>query len=200
MGQPEILYQFLMYDIEPYYSWRHLYVSDEDHRSPFYGRIYSESGFTNAIYDHLIHPQWDEMGSSTLYIKILFVNYELGFCIIEMLGEWNDVIYNDVMYLKRNVADVLIGAGVRKFILIGENVLNFHHAENDYYQEWTDDLEDGWIVALNFRKHVISEFTGANLDYFIAFGGKFDYFNWRSYDPNQLFLVIDAQMLKRLNP
>lgn len=189
-----------MHDIEPYYSWRHLYASEEDRRSPFYGKVYSEFGYTHAVYDYLIHPQWDEMGSATLYIKILFVNYDLKFCIIEMIGEWNDAIYNDIMYLKRNIADVFIAAGITKFMLIGENVLNFHLGDNDYYQEWFDDIEDGWIVALNFRKHVIKEFVLGNLDHFIAFGGKFDYFNWRSYDPNQLFLVIDGHMFKRLNP
>jgi hypothetical protein len=189
-----------MHDIEPFYSWRHLYIAEEDHRSPFYGREYSEFEFIHAIYDHFIHPQWDEMGSATLYLKVLFVNYESGFCIIELLGEWNDTLYNDIMYLKRNVAEKMIDNGISKFILIGENVLNFHSADNDYYQEWFDDIEDGWIVGLNFRNHVIREFNNANLDYYIAFGGKFDHFNWRGYDPNQLFQAIESQMIKRLNP
>jgi hypothetical protein len=189
-----------MHDLEPYYSWRHLYAAEEDERSPFYGRKYSEFTFTHAVYDYLIHPQWDEIGSPTLYIKILFVNYELGFCIIEMLGEWNDAITNDIMYLKRDIADQLTEEGVNKFILIGENVLNFHAGDNDYYQEWAEDLNDGWIVALNFRKHVIREFVQSNLDYYLAFGGKFDAFNWRSFDPNQLYRTIDSQMQRRLNP
>ena len=124
----------------------------------------------------------------------------MGFAIIEMIGEWNDAINNDIMFLNRNIADALIMKGVTKFILIGENIFNFHSSEDDYYQEWFDDIEDGWIVALNFREHIISEFKHANLDYYIAFGGKFDRFNWRSFDPNQLFMVIEAQMMKRLNP
>ena len=57
-----------MHDIEPYYSWRHLYIASEDHDSPFYRREYSEFEFTHAIYNYLIHPQWDEIGSSTLYL------------------------------------------------------------------------------------------------------------------------------------
>ena len=97
-----------MHDIEPHYSWRHLYIASEDSRSPFYGREYSEIEFSNTIYDHFIHPQWDQIGSSTLYIKLLYVSYENGFCIIELLGEWNDCLYNDIMYLKRNIADALI--------------------------------------------------------------------------------------------
>jgi hypothetical protein len=189
-----------MHDIEPYYSWRHLYIASEDKFSPFFGREYSEFEFTNAIYNYLIHPQWDEIGSPTLYIKILFVNYETGFTVIELIGEWNDAINNDIMYLKRNIADAMISKGVNKFILIGENIFNFHSSEDDYYQEWFDDVEDGWIAALNFREHIMKEFRHANLDYYIAFGGKFDRFNWRSFDPNQLCQAIEAQMMKRLNP
>lgn len=189
-----------MHDIEPHYAWNHLYTASEDKHSPFYKRQYSEFEFTHAVYNYLIHPQWDEIGSSTLYLKILFVNYDLGFAIIELIGEWNDTIHNDIMYLKRNIADALIMNGVTKFILIGENIFNFHAAEDDYYQEWFDDVEDGWIVALNFRGHVIHEFTKAHLDYYIAFGGKFDNFNWRGFQPNELYEVIEAQIMKRLNP
>ncbi len=189
-----------MHDIEPYYSWDHLYSSCEDERSPVFGRSYSEFEFSHAIYDHFIHPQWDEMGSATLYLKILFVNYEEGFGIIELLGEWNDVLYNDIMYFKRNIIEHMIANGITKFIIIGENVLNFHSMDDDYYQEWFDEIEDGWIVGLNFRKHVINEFKRANLDYYVAFGGKFDDFNWRAFDPNQLYVAIESQIMKRLNP
>ena len=189
-----------MHDIEPYYSWRHLYTADEDPQSPFFRREYSEFEFTHAIYNYVIHPQWDEIGSPTLYIKILYAGYETGFAIIELIGEWNDTIHNDIMYLKRNIADVLIAQGINKFILIGENVFNFHSGDDDYYQEWVEDIEDGWIVALNFRDHVMREFTKAHLDYYLAFGGRFDSFNWRGYDPNQLFQVIESMIMKRLNP
>jgi len=34
-----------MHDIEPYYNWRHIYISEEDERSPFYKREYSEFEF-----------------------------------------------------------------------------------------------------------------------------------------------------------
>jgi hypothetical protein len=189
-----------MHEIEPFYSWQHLYIASEDVFSPFYGKEYSEFVFSNAIYDHFIHPQWDDMGSATLYLKILFVNYQAGFCVIELIGEWNDMLYNDIMFLKRNIAEILMEHMVKKFILIGENVLNFHPGDNDYYEEWFDEIEEGWIVGLNFRKHVLEEFRQANLDYYISFGGKFDNFNWRCHDPNQLFKAIDAQIMKRLNP
>ena len=84
--------------------------------------------------------------------------------------------------------------------MIGENVLNFHASEDDYYEEWFSDIEDGWIVGLNFRDHVITEFEQNNIDQYILFSERFDAFNWRKYQPTQLFEVIELFMRKRLNP
>jgi len=188
-----------MHSIEPFYNWRHLYISSEDPDSPFSGIEYSEFEFSNAIYDHFIHPQWDSIDSSTLYIKILYVNYDVGYCIIELIGEWNDCLYNDVMYLKRNIADVLINNGITKFILFGENVLNFHSGDNDYYQEWFEDIEDGWIACVNFRDHVLAEMENAHIDYYVAMGGRFNDVSWRTSIPNQVYERVDGLMMKRLN-
>nr|NQU89400.1 hypothetical protein [Bacteroidota bacterium] len=188
-----------MHNIEPHYSWRHLYDASEDERSPFYNRQYSEFEFTQAIYDHYIHPQWDEIGSATLYIKILFSSYNSGFAIIEMLGEWNDCLYNDIMYLKRNIIEPMISEGINKFILIGENVLNYHSSEDDYYQEWFEEVEDGWIAGINFREHVMHEFCKANIDYYIGFGGHLDTIDWRANSPQQLFERINDLILKRIS-
>ncbi|MFP4288013.1 MAG: hypothetical protein ACLFQS_02040 [Bacteroidales bacterium] len=189
-----------MHDIEPFYSWRNIYIADEDEKSPFHGRDYSEFEFTHAVYDHLIHPQWDEIGSPTLFIKILYADYEEGVCIIEFIGEWNDCLHNDIMYLKRNIVEPLLEEGINKFILLGENVLNFHYSDDCYYQEWFDEIEEGWIVGINFRDFVIREFENANIDYYIAFGKHFDDMNWRKFSPQQLCKLIDYQMMRRLNP
>jgi len=189
-----------MHSIEPHYTWLHLYQASKDKLSPFYKREYSEFEFSHTVYNYYIHPQWDEIGSSTLYCKILFVDYLKGFCIIELMGEWNDLLHNDVMELKRNVIDHLTESGIQKYILIGENVMNMHADENDYYQEWFEDIEDGWIVGLNFREHVISEFEAARIDYYISFGGRFDDYSWRALHPDQVFEQIDHLMMKRLNP
>jgi hypothetical protein len=188
-----------MHEIEPYYSWRHLYAAEEDEQSPFYNRQYSEFEFSHAVYNYYIHPQWDEIGSSTLYIKILYANYRDGYVIIEMMGEWNDCLHNDIMFLKRNIVEPLIEAGINKFILIGENVMNFHSAEDDYYQEWFDEVEDGWIVALNFRVHVVEEFATARIDYYLALGGHFNTLEWRSFMPQKLFARIESLVMKRLS-
>jgi hypothetical protein len=187
-----------MQDIEPYYSWRHLYIASEDDRSPFYDRSYNEFEYDKQIYNFYIHPQWDDIGSETLFIKILFVSYDVGFAIIELLGEWNDCINNDVMVLKREIIDLLIAEGINKYILIGENVLNFHASDESYYDEWNEDIEDGWVAFLNFRKHVLTEFQRSNIDYYILLGGNINEVSWRTYEPNELYEKIDNLVMKRL--
>src|SRR5688572_28711798 len=188
-----------MQDIEPFFRWRDLYRAEDDSLSPFYEREYSEFEYTNRIYNYAIHPQWDEFGSQTLYIKILYADYQEGYCIIEMIGEWNDAVTNDIMFLKRDVMEVLMESGISKFILIGENVLNFHASDDCYYEEWFQEVEDGWIAGINFRDHVISEFKRNNLDYYINFGGVLDEMNWRNLKPVQFFNLVEEQLIKRLS-
>jgi hypothetical protein len=188
-----------MHNIEPYYNWQHLYVDAEDPESPFYGREYSEFEFSNTIYNYYIHPQWDDFGSETLYVKILFVDYDEKYAIIEFIGEWNDAINNDIMLLKRDMVDELSRLGVNKFILIGENVLNFHASDDSYYEEWFDDNgEAGWIALLNFREHVLKEFRGAGIDYYFISGGELDEFDWRKFSPGQVFGNVSKVIKKRL--
>lgn len=188
-----------MQDIEPYYLWRDDYIASEDKQSPFYKQMYSEFNFENKIYNYYIHPQWDAFGSPTLYLKIIFTDYEAGYTIIELIGEWNDCINNDIMFLKREVLEVLIESGITRFILIGENILNFHGSDDCYYEEWFQEIEDGWIVGINFREHVQEEFKTTNLDYYINFGGMLDEFNWRKLKPAQLFNAVESLVVKRLN-
>ncbi len=187
-----------MHEIEPFYSWRNLYIASEDRKSPFYGREYSDTECIHSVYNYYIHPQWDEMGSATLYVKLLFADYAQGFCVIEMLGEWNDLLYNDIMFLKRNVAEPLINKGITRFILIGENVLNFHADDDSYYQEWFEDVEDGWVALINFREHVLREISDRRLDYYLATGGRLNEMRWRTLKPGQLFQVVDNLITKRL--
>lgn len=188
-----------MHYIEPYHVWRSVYIASEDENSPMFGYQNSEFEYTHALYNYIIHPQWDDIGSPTLFIKILYANYNEGFCVIELMGEWNDCLHNDIMYLKRNIADPLVDKGIQRFILIGENLLNFHSSDDCYYQEWFDDLEEGWIVAINFRDFVIKEFIEANIDYYIAFGTHFDDFNWRKYSPIDLYKIICGVMSSRFS-
>ena len=187
-----------MHAIEPYWNWRHLYTAEEDVESPFYGRIYSEFEFTDHIYDFVIHPQWDNIGSSTLFLKLLFCDYDEGYAIIELIGEWNDCLYNDIMHLKRNIADHLIDQGISQFILIGENVLNFHASDDCYYEEWFEDIEDGWIALLNMQEHVLHEMSDNNLDHYFVLGGKINEIEWRKLLPHQLKNKVEAIVNDRI--
>lgn len=187
-----------MHMVEPFYHWRNLYIASDDPSSPFYGREYSEFHFEHHIYDFYIHPQWDTIGSPTLFIKILYVDYEDGYAIIEMMGEWNDTIENDIMTFKRDICEDLIQSGINKFILIGENVLNFHSSDDCYYEEWIDDAEDGWVAMINFHEHVINEFKQAGIDQYFFMGGQLDDVEWRTFLPNQLFKYVKKIIEKRL--
>lgn len=184
--------------LEPHFNWRNLYVAEEDERSPFYGRTYSELYFTHAVYDHFIHPQWDSMGSTTLFIKLLYVDYDERFAVIELIGEWNDTLYNDVMTLKRNIIDLLVDEGIEKFILAGDNVMNFHPSDDSYYEEWFEDVPDGWIALLNLRPHIVSDFKSAGISSYAYFGGEFNELIWTSYRPAQLFQKIDQMINGKL--
>ena len=189
-----------MHTIEPYYAWRNHYVASEDERSPFFGREYNEMSYHMKIYDHFIHPQWDTIGSSTLFIKILFIDYDEESAIIELLGEWNDCLHNDIMLLKRDIIDCLQHEGICKFILIGENVLNFHHSDDSYYEEWFEEVtdRDGWIALLNFNQHVIEDMGSIDLDSYFVMGGELSEFGWRTYAPDQLIARIRESVENRL--
>ena len=187
-----------MHSLAPYYNWRNLYIASEDPQSPFYEREYSEFEFTDQIYNFYIHPQWDNIGSPTLFIKILFTDYDEGYTIIELIGEWNDAINNDIMTLKRDIIELLDHEGINKYLLIGENVLNFHSSDDCYYEEWFDDVEDGWIALINFREHVIDEFKEANIDNYFVLGGDLQEISWRTYRPIQFYQKIESYVQKRL--
>jgi hypothetical protein len=186
-----------MHDIEPYYNWRHIYVSEEDEHSPFFGRNYSEFEYSQTIYNYYIHPQWDEFGSRTLYLKVLIADYTEGYAVIELIGEWNDAIENDIMELKREVMEKFMHEGIYKFLLIGENVLNFHSGVIDYYEEWYDEVSDenGWVVMINMPESTQYDFKKAHLNRYIEL---YDLPNWRTYKPFHLFKKIDAELKARL--
>ena len=187
-----------MQNIEPHYNWQKYYKASEDKYSPLFGKQYDFTRYSSAIYDHYIHPAWDYIGSETLYIKILYVNYQLGFAIIEMFGEWNDAINNDIMHLKRNILDVMDKRGIKQYILMGENVLNFHGSDDCYYEEWFEDVEDGWIAALNFRYFVEDQWKKFRLDNYVNFGGTLNIENWRTLTPLNLYQLVKTLIIRRL--
>lgn len=189
-----------MHQIEPHYTWRDLYVAEEDKRSPFFGRRYSEFHYSQKLYNFYLHPQWDGIGSATLYCKILFVEYDDQFALIELIGEWNDALYNDIMHLKRSVIDPLLSQGIVKFVLFCDNVLNFHSSEDDYYVEWAEEAQEagGWIACINTRQHVMEEMQNTHLEHYIYFGESYNDIIWRPYKPQAVFQIIDALVSGRV--
>ena len=187
-----------MQDIEPYDSWLHLYNSEEDANSPFYGREYSQFEYINTIYNYYIHPLWDEFGSRTLYLKVLMADYDEKYMIIELIGEWNDAIENDIMTLKRDVIDEFLHSGINKFILITENVLNFHSSDDSYYEEWFEDVEEngGWIVFMNMPEATQYDFISSHLNKYVEL---INFVQWRTMKPELLFSQLDNILLRRLD-
>ena len=188
-----------MHEIEPYYNWHKYYDSSEDERSPFYGKVYNHDVYSETIYGYYIDPGWDNFGSETLYLKILYADYDIGYAIIELIGEWNDTLNNDIMTLKRNVLELMMNEGINKFILIGENILNFHGSDDSYYEEWYEEVEDGWIAAVNFPEFVQRELQRYRLDQYINMGGTLQVDNWRTLKPSMLYEVINGFIQRRLN-
>lgn len=188
-----------MHTIEPFWNWREYYIASHDKLSPFFGTKHSQFHFTHKIYNYLIHPQWDSFGSETLYCKIIFADYENRFEVIEFIGEWNDAISNDIMNLKRRIIDPMIKSGIVRFVLIGENVLNFHASDDLYYEEWYEDIkEEGWIVALNFREHVAHEMHKSKLHYYINIGEGYNQVEWRKFKPRDIPALMENLIVKSL--
>src|SRR5262249_44774328 len=130
-------------------------------------------------------------------MKVLLADYDEHYAIIELIGEWNDAIENDIMNIKREVADKFLSHGIKKFILIAENVLNFHSADKDYYEEWYEEVnnEGGWIACIAMPEQTQYDFRRAKLDKYIEL---IDLDNWRTYKPFHLFKKIDQIITNRL--
>lgn len=185
-----------MHDIEPWWGWRDEYCAEKDKKSPFFGRQYDEFTFSSRIYNYYIHPQWDDFGSETLYAKILYVDYKRHFALIELIGEWNDTLNNDIMFLKRDLIDSLLKNDIYKFVIFCDNVLNFHGDDDSYYEEWYDDIKDdsGWICLVNTYEHVVNEMCKFRLQYYLYFGDDFNDMNWRAMKPAYLVDAIETTM------
>lgn len=187
-----------MHTILPYERWNQYYNSSYDDRSPFAGKEYNYDVYSENIYGYYIDPAWDFFGSETLYIKILYADYDLGFAVIEMIGEWNDAINNDIMQFKRNIIEHLLDFGINKYALIGENVMNFHGSDDCYYEEWFEDVEDGWIAAINFRDFVTEEMKVYNIDNYINMAGSLQIDKWRTLPPARFYELVNGLISRRL--
>ncbi len=187
-----------MHTITPYERWNQYYNSSYDDNSPFAKKEYNYDLYSENIYGYYIDPAWDFMGSETLYIKIIYADYDRGFVVMEMIGEWNDAINNDVMQLKRNILEHMMDFGLNKFVLIGEHVMNFHGSDDCYYEEWFEEVEEGWIAAVNFREHVEEEMKLFNIDNYINMSGSLQLEKWRTLPPSKFCDLVDGLIQRRL--
>jgi MFS superfamily sulfate permease-like transporter len=132
-----------------------------------------------------------------MYLKVLMADYEEHYVVIELIGEWNDAIENDIMELKREVTDKFFAEGITKFILIAENILNFHSDGRDYYEEWFEEVtdENGWIAVVNMPEQTQQDFRKAKLNRYLELVAIE---NWRTYKPIHLFRKIDELIMKRI--
>jgi hypothetical protein len=76
--------------------------------------------------------------------------------------------------------------------------LNFHASDDSYYEEWFQDIEEGWIATINFQEHVLEEFRNNNLDYYLNFGGDLDQIIWRKHSPFQFYSIVQQTLQRRL--
>jgi hypothetical protein len=120
------------------------------------------------------------MDSETLYLKVSLWIIWKDMLIIEFIGEWNDAIQNDIMYLKRRVIEKLQEHDINCYILLMDNVLNFHGSDDCYYEEWYEEISEagGWIVMLGVMDHIEDELKQTGLQHYIHFGDVFNDIVW----------------------
>ncbi len=188
-----------MHQIEPFSNWLTYYDSSNDERSPFFGKEYNYDLYSETVYGYYIDPAWDSFGSETLYLKTLYADYDEGFVVLEFIGEWNDTLYNDIMTLKRDFLELLMRDGINKFILIGENIFNFHGSDDLYYEEWFEDVEEGWIAAVSFPDFIQEEFRKYKIDSYINMGGTLQINQWRTLHPLKFYELVKQLIQRRLN-
>lgn len=190
-----------MHTIEPFYNWLKYYDSSIDDQSPFYGKEYNFDLYTETIYGYYIDPAWDSIGSETLYLKVLYADYASQFVILEFIGEWNDAINNDIMALKRGVIELFQREGIQKFILIGENIMNFHGSDDSYYEEWYTEVaeEGGWIAAIGFPSFVSDEMRRFQLHHYVSLLDPLQLEQWRTLHPKRVFTLVEELIQRRLS-
>lgn len=181
-----------MFNIEPFYGWLHLYDPTCDEYSPFYGTEHNLFEFDRRIYDMPAHPLWDVIESENLLVKILYADYSQGYTIIELIGEWNDLQFNDFRLLCENCLQALVDHGIQKFILICENVFSAYLGMDDYYAAFTDELSsDGFIHLLQPRPLVTEEFRTYGISAYVDWNPALDDLNWRGMHPSQVLACVE---------
>ena len=181
-----------MHALEPYYAWRNHYVASQDPKVRF------TTGCTTSL---PTTSRSTTISSTRSGMSLEAKRSTRKSCTRITTRDTPSGIHRRVERLpvqrhhalKREVIDPLMAGGVTKFVLIGENVLNFHHSDDAYYEEWFDEVveDDGWIALLNFREHVLADMQAIDLDSYFVLGGELNELGWRTFTPEQLCRRID---------
>ena len=183
-----------LHDIEPFYGWLDIYDHAHDPKSPFHEVQHSQFYFDRSINRIPAHPLWDTIGSESLLVKILYANYLEGYAIIELFGEWNDLYDNDFKLLAENCLTYLIDHGVKKFILVCENVFHAYVESDDYYEALQEEIEDGWMCLIKPRANVLEEFQDYGLLPYFYQSPQLDSLQWRKFKPHQLYQLVNSRL------
>lgn len=183
-----------LHHIEPFYGWLERYSHSSDEKSPFHQVEHNQFYFDRSINNIPAHPLWDDIGSESLLVKILFVDYDEGFAVIELFGEWNDLFENDYKLLAENCLTYLIDNEIRQFILVCENVFHIYIESDDYYQAVQDELEDGWICVLRPRQEILEEMEQYQISSYFYWSPVLDELAWRKLSPHQLYQIVKSRM------
>jgi hypothetical protein len=188
----------MLHEIEPFYGWLPLYSHEADEHSPFHTTQHNLFEYDRRIYTYPAHPLWDSIESESLLVKILYANYDEGYAIVELLGEWNDLHENDFKLLCEKCLTYLVDGGVRRFILICENVFNVYLDADDYYEAFTDELDGGWMCLLRARPAVLDEMTRYRISPYFYWNPALDELRWRKLKPWELLAVVEQGMNRLL--
>ncbi|MEO5583073.1 MAG: hypothetical protein ABIR66_10290, partial [Saprospiraceae bacterium] len=96
----------------------------------------------------------------------------------------------------RQVIEKLMTYDINRFILILDNVLNFHGSDDCYYEEWYEEISEGggWIVMLGVMDHIHDELKQTGLQHYVHFGDIFNNIDWRRLDPSSLYFAVHQAM------
>ncbi|RMG21532.1 MAG: hypothetical protein D6730_18115 [Bacteroidetes bacterium] len=183
-----------LHHIEPFYGWLKLYSHQQDERSPFHEVEHNLFYYDRSVNRIPAHPLWDDIGSESLLVKILFADYFQGYAIIELFGEWNDLFDNDFKLLAENCLTYLIDHGIQKFILVCENVFHIYPDTEDYYQALQEELDEGWICVLRARPQVWQEMQAYHIAQYFYQSPLLDELPWRKLKPSQLYYLVESRM------
>ncbi|MBX3101122.1 MAG: hypothetical protein KF690_01280 [Bacteroidetes bacterium] len=188
--------------LEPFDGWLFIYSHDQDERSPFHEVEHNLFAYDRRIYTFDAHPLWDNIESESLLVKILYAQYDEGYAILELLGEWNDLHENDFRLLWDNCLHPLVTEGIYRFILICENVFNIYPDADDYYQNAQEELAEGegWLCLLRARPQVLEELEAYGIGQYFFYSPLLESLRWRKLKPWQVYAQVRDQLEGRLLP